>query len=152
MSDIVQDLQSITNSSRIRQEKAIYEALQEVKWDSIYSSSIESAKQSAEQGRSSVEITLTPYQRVGCFNEEPTHEWTAAKAYRDAFDKQNRELFTKMGFSVLTTVQPNWHGHTFLYRCTLSWSKDTSGDLPIPSEKGKIKVPTLSACGLHKEL
>jgi len=127
MTNIVRELQSITNDSRVMKEKEIGEALKEVEWESISSSGIESAKKSAMQGRSSVEITITPCQRIGYFNEEPTDDWTEAKAYRNAFDEYARGVFIKMGFSISTRMQPNWHDHTFLYCYTLSWSKNANG-------------------------
>ena len=95
-----------------------------VDWDSIYSSGIENAENAAAQGRSSVEITLTPDQRIGSHHEEDNLHWTAAKAYRRAFDNHIQELFTKEGFVFSRRMQPSWHNRTFLYCFTLCWSED----------------------------
>ena len=125
MTDIVNELQHITSSSRLAKEKEIQEVLKEIDWESISRDSVERAKNSAKQGKSSVEITITPTQHIGSCSEQPySDEWTPAKAYRRAFDEHTKSLFSKMGFTISTRMQPDWHSGTFLYCYILSWSEE----------------------------
>ena len=125
MTDIVNELQHITSNSRLAKEKEIQEVLKDIEWDSIRGDSVESAKNSAKQGKSSVEITITPTQYIGsCHEERHGIEWTPARAYRRAFDEHTKTLFSKMGFTISTRMQPDWHSGTFLYCYTLSWSEN----------------------------